>query len=731
MKKIEIIFLVLLLLVGFMPAFGAIDKVGFQWLYLSATNFLYIVFKIATLKKHIIMSLNKSVFAFIAFILFSLLSLFVSLNKSESLIELSRLFILLFTLGSLSSIIKNLDIDLNKTIRFITLFLLIETLVFFIILIYKFNIEDTLYLKGIASNINIQAFSIVIKIPLVMFCVFNSKNNLRRWSLIAIWLGVSILFLISSRASLLSLFIIMIAYLIWSSKEYLKNLSNVIKIILPGILLTLLIINPIVNTGEKLSNLTIVNASTLTRLDFYKEALGSIMGNPIFGIGVGNWKLFGIQAHKELVEGYTIPYHAHNDFLQIGSEIGIFGLIAYLLIFIFAFLILKKAFLNKAIKTPLIALGLTLLVYLVDANLNFPISRPIIQVQFLFVLGIIYTLQKKEIGYQLKLNKGLLSVVALCSLVTILSSYKVYDSLRLQNYLLGDFESQKYDTPLDIIESIDDNYPSIGATALPIKAIKANYYKNDSVVNRLLDLASKDNPFIKYPQALKSIRFRAGGEIDSSLYYAKDAFLGLPRNELHIINYFSVLTELKDSITIDSVFNKVRDMDSKNVWNAYLLTNLTIERENTSKMKKVFNEATSIYPEDAQFKLYAMRMTMGDSLINKANELFNEAADLFNVQDFNKSATTYLAASKLIPEDPAYLENAGHGYYMANQNNKALKLFDSVINHYSSKTGKAYYLKGLLLLETKKNQSEACSFFNLAIKRGNPDAGKALKLFCN
>jgi O-antigen ligase len=731
MKKIEIIFLVLLLLVGFMPAFGAIDKVGFQWLYLSATNFLYIVFKIATLKKHIIMSLNKSVFAFIAFILFSLLSLFVSLNKSESLIELSRLFILLFTLGSLSSIIKNLDIDLNKTIRFITLFLLIETLVFFIILIYKFNIEDTLYLKGIASNINIQAFSIVIKIPLVMFCVFNSKNNLRRWSLIAIWLGVSILFLISSRASLLSLFIIMIAYLIWSSKEYLKNLSNVIKIILPGILLTLLIINPIVNTGEKLSNLTIVNASTLTRLDFYKEALGSIMGNPIFGIGVGNWKLFGIQAHKELVEGYTIPYHAHNDFLQIGSEIGIFGLIAYLLIFIFAFLILKKAFLNKAIKTPLIALGLTLLVYLVDANLNFPISRPIIQVQFLFVLGIIYTLQKKEIGYQLKLNKGLLSVVALCSLVTILSSYKVYDSLRLQNYLLGDFESQKYDTQLDIIESIDDNYPSIGATALPIKAIKANYYKNDSVVNRLLDLASKDNPFIKYPQALKSIRFRAGGEIDSSLYYAKDAFLGLPRNELHIINYFSVLTELKDSITIDSVFNKVRDMDSKNVWNAYLLTNLTIERENTSKMKKVFNEATSIYPEDAQFKLYAMRMTMGDSLINKANELFNEAADLFNVQDFNKSATTYLAASKLIPEDPAYLENAGHGYYMANQNNKALKLFDSVINHYSSKTGKAYYLKGLLLLETKKNQSEACSFFNLAIKRGNPDAGKALKLFCN
>ena len=29
------------------------------------------------------------------------------------------------------------------------------------------------------------------------------------------------------------------------------------------------------------------------------------------------------------MNAYTVPYHAHNDFLQIGAEIGLIGLIFY------------------------------------------------------------------------------------------------------------------------------------------------------------------------------------------------------------------------------------------------------------------------------------------------------------------------------------------------------------------------------------------------------------------
>jgi len=67
---------------------------------------------------------------------------------------------------------------------------------------------------------------------------------------------------------------------------------------------------------------------------------------------------------------------------------------------------------------------------------------------------------------------------------------------------------------------------------------------------------------------------------------------------------------------------------------------------------------------------------------------------------------------------------------MANQNNKALQLFDSVINNYSSKTGKSEYLKGLMLVETKNNFNQACDLFRKSFKKGNQDASKAIKLFC-
>ncbi len=52
-----------------------------------------------------------------------------------------------------------------------------------------------------------------------------------------------------------------------------------------------LYVNPSISSdGGRLNNLSIINESSLTRLDFYKEAFLSIMENPILGVGVGNWE---------------------------------------------------------------------------------------------------------------------------------------------------------------------------------------------------------------------------------------------------------------------------------------------------------------------------------------------------------------------------------------------------------------------------------------------------------
>ena len=102
----------------------------------------------------------------------------------------------------------------------------------------------------------------------------------------------------------------------------------------------------------------------------------------------------------------------------------------------------------------------------------------------------------------------------------------------------------------------------------------------------------------------------------------------------------------------------------------------------------------------------------------------------FNNKNYAKSAEIYLQASRFDPTDPSYLENAGHSLYLLNDKSKAKMLFDSVITYYPNTKGKAYYFKGLMLIESKSSLEESCRMFSISLKRGYSDAQKAINLFC-
>ena len=97
---------------------------------------------------------------------------------------------------------------------------------------------------------------------------------------------------------------------------------------------------------------------------------------------------FSIEADKNDIEGYVIPYHAHNDFLQILAEIGILGFLSYLFIFIFSLLKILK---NISDDNRMIFILMFFLVYAADSNLNFPISRPMIQIILFSILAYLVT----------------------------------------------------------------------------------------------------------------------------------------------------------------------------------------------------------------------------------------------------------------------------------------------------------------------------------------------------
>ena len=142
---------------------------------------------------------------------------------------------------------------------------------------------------------------------------------------------------------------------------------------------------------NRISTVNTNDTSTNQRIRYYGHALNQIEHNPIIGAGMGSWKVKSIKYDHLNMEGYTVPYHAHNDFLEIAAELGLIGFLLYFSIFIIiGFYFLKRIIYykieNKGVVISII-LGLSLIGYLIDANLNFPHARVINQINLIFIIA--------------------------------------------------------------------------------------------------------------------------------------------------------------------------------------------------------------------------------------------------------------------------------------------------------------------------------------------------------
>jgi O-antigen ligase len=122
------------------------------------------------------------------------------------------------------------------------------------------------------------------------------------------------------------------------------------------------------------------------RLRYSSHAITSISKTPLLGIGIGNWKFISIDYDSKNMQEYIVPSFVHNDFLHIGAEIGILGLIFYVLYIFNPFILLiKKIFSSKETFFDVILLSM-ISVCLNDSLLNFPVARPISHIFLIFLI---------------------------------------------------------------------------------------------------------------------------------------------------------------------------------------------------------------------------------------------------------------------------------------------------------------------------------------------------------
>lgn len=181
---------------------------------------------------------------------------------------------------------------------------------------------------------HMAAFYMGLTLPLGIFLFLDEKSSQRKifWGILSIFI-LSADLLTFSRGGYFGLLFGTCVMFLWSiafKKEARKNLSFFLGAAFFLSLSVLIVVSPI---GERfISAFSSGEGSNMGRIEMYREAIRNITRQP-WGYGLGNYPL----AVKPTAE-FREPIYAHDLFLDIATESGVFGAVFFLLAFVSVFM---------------------------------------------------------------------------------------------------------------------------------------------------------------------------------------------------------------------------------------------------------------------------------------------------------------------------------------------------------------------------------------------------------
>ena len=740
--------LFLYIITGTLSNYGAIDILAPQWIYLGSVNLLSALFFLFISKNKLDTAFyplfrTSFIYIYLFYVVWNAFSYIYAINPVETAINLPRLFNVFSAIFFCFFLIYNLPNKFFFISRLFLFFLALELLAFYNDFFTFFGTDSysTMSLKGFAGNKNITSASIAFKVPFLFYLLSTLKQRLTR-SLVFMLLFGSVLAisLIDARAAILSSIIIFILFLafqfysIFSGQNSLtKGAISIVSIVLPYIFA--FAVNAAIasaTTGKTLSNsigqIAFTEESSNGRFQYWGDALDYVKDNPIFASGLGNWKIASISYGKEHISGYTVPYHAHNDFIHVFTESGILGGFAYLAIFglltFYLFVLLYDKYKSKGVlELQYFFLLLPLIVYGIDAGLNFPVARPLMQSSLAIFAGLVLSLyldvKHKEDSVR-PIKKTLHSVVLGLFVLALIPSLVVhvisFKSLQKQGQLLYEFNNAKFNLTRMQLDEISHDFPNLTETAMPIKAMKARYYYlqgNKEEAFKMIDEGIKDNPQIYFGENLKAQYLLQENKLDSAYVYAKRAFEGLPNNMPHFDIYMRTMVLKKDYQGIDAAFKKVQPIagDTKTVWLIYIRSLAQTRSLGDPFAMEQAAKAYALFPEDDTiFVLYRI-LTYGQGRINQAEQIYAQANEAYTARDFDKAAQLFKQTFDLDPLNPVYGLNTGFAFYEGKQYDEAIRYFDlSIALKKGTIVERALRYKALSLYQAGRSP-EACAVF--------------------
>ena len=766
------IILLLYLGVGFLPHMNAFDVAITQWYYISIVNAITLAY-IYYYKNFIEVDFHHKIakFTFLGALLFlfiSCLSIVKSISVSESIVFLCILLTTLITFFNLYIILKDKLVELFPFIVYVlSISLAIEAMQ----IVRHFLVENgsqprsTELFSGLNptyGNRNILAASLIIKTSFTFFILYRTRVKwVYGFSLGVIYLSIFSILLIGARTPIYSMPLIFSVLIYGGFYIYEKSRKRefAIKFLLPLLVvfiasyLSALSSNKIhkdrLNTLNDLvfslpkselykegAEQSISLASDSGRKQFWSAALDGFNSSPIIGVGIGNWKMIDkenlIKSAKN--SNHFYPRRAHNDFLQVLSEIGFIGFSLFLLLFALMYYLLITMFFKKTKnEVGLIALvSLTAFIsYSLDALMNFPSERTPVQVLGFLIIAISLSILSRK--SEIKISSYLKYVLILFGTVLLYLNYQMFTSAKYQMIVRNNIRGknilkEKYKVGYNQMNELYPSFPKLNFMGQPIdyaKAVLAYSEGKYTEAMHHLDLAIKESPHSLEHYAFKSMIFRSNKVLknqDSCIYYAKKAFYNRPG----LINQYRVLKkhyiQEKDTTSLFDLISRHNNFlpDNEDAWidriNFYLKY-----PKNLKKASELIDSAKLVLPESK--RIQELRIVKNnkssevvsnrDSLKLKRIELqkiLNGASKLFSQKKYIEAQKEFIRGLEIAPANEEIRLSSALTDIKLKRYNDAIEKLNIVISSGKITNGKPEYNRGLCYLRLKKNKLAGIDF---------------------
>ena len=577
------IFLFGILLSSFIYSSNILDFVLTPRLISISIFVLIILFFLALSKEITFIKPDIIVLSYFSFIVFSCASTFWANTLSESIFENSKLLIS-FSVFLLSYYCfkKNKDYTLNILIKIAILIVFTE----FLLVLYQlsflksFNKEELYNIYGANSHKNLLSSFLFINLFFLALGVFKMQKVWKYLSIICLFLNLTIIAVIQTKAVWIALGIstlLILTLLLYNRIKLAFNLKWTIIFSLIIINVFFVFIQPqIIKKGliynkQKTDTDSIANKKELDneRLQLWDKTYEMINNNPLIGVGAGNWQIYfpnatlkGMYRAEDLNFTFQRP---HNDILWIIAETGFIGFNLFLIFIVTLLLLLMQTINNKHnfYLEPLLCI-ITIIGFYTASFFDFPKER----IEHLIWINIIFAFAY----YLIRENNSLKTLITfkISSLHYVLFIFSIITVIVIgiyrykgEYYTRKMYDQKKIGNNVGVLQygkkALNFAY-SIDPTSLPVKWYSANSYAIiGNFVQAKIDLiaAKKVNPYNRNVLNDLASVYVNTNQIDSAIYYYLEASRISPRFDDPKLNLVTIYFNKKDFKKADSCLQKL------------------------------------------------------------------------------------------------------------------------------------------------------------------------------